>query len=67
MTTVILIIILAPVMIAVLIPDSLFQFFEFGVLDRTGSHPDNIETLIIRIGFWGPLCYNYNKDPPKIV
>ena len=23
--------------------------------------------LIIRIGFWGPLYYNYNKEPPKIV
>ena len=21
--------------------------------------------LIIRIGFWGPLYYKYNKDPPK--
>ena len=21
----------------------------------------NIEALTIRIGFWGPLCYTYNK------
>ena len=25
----------------------------------------NIGALIIRIGFWGPLYYKYNKDPPK--
>ena len=25
----------------------------------------NIGSLIIRIGFGGPLCYNYNKEPPK--
>ena len=25
----------------------------------------NIGALIIRTGFWGPLCYNYNKEPPK--
>ena len=23
--------------------------------------------LIIRIGFWSPLYYNYTKEPPKIV
>ena len=27
----------------------------------------NIGSLIIRIGFWGPLYYIYNKEPPKIV
>ena len=26
-----------------------------------------IGALQIRIGFWGPLYYNYNKDPPKVV
>ena len=26
----------------------------------------NIEALIIGIGFWGPLYYNYNKEPPKL-
>ena len=25
----------------------------------------NIGALIIRIGFCGPLYYNYNKEPPK--
>ena len=24
-----------------------------------------IGALIIRIGFWGPLYYNYDKEPPK--
>ena len=28
---------------------------------------DNIGALIIRIGFGGLLCYNYNKEPPQIV
>ena len=27
----------------------------------------NIEALIIRIGSWGPVYYNSNKEPPKIV
>ena len=27
----------------------------------------NIEASIIRIGFWGPLNYNSNKEPPKKV
>ena len=26
----------------------------------------NVGALIIRKGFWGPLYYNYNKEPPKI-
>ena len=25
----------------------------------------NVGASIIRIGFWGPLYYNYNKEPPK--
>ena len=24
---------------------------------------DHVGALIIRIGFWGPLYYNYNKEP----
>ena len=24
-----------------------------------------IGALIIRLRFWGPLYYNYNKEPPK--
>ena len=27
----------------------------------------NIGALIIRIRFWGPLYYNFNQEPPKIV
>ena len=27
----------------------------------------NIGALILRIGLGGPLYYNYNKEPPKIV
>ena len=27
----------------------------------------NIGALIIRIGFWRALHYNYNKEPPRIV
>ena len=26
-------------------------------------HSGNIGALIIRLGFWGPLYYNYNKEP----
>ena len=25
----------------------------------------NVGALMIRIGFWGPVYYNYNKEPPK--
>ena len=25
----------------------------------------NVGALIIRKGFWGPLHYSYNKEPPK--
>ena len=31
------------------------------------SLPVHIGALIIRIGFWRPLYYNYSKEPPKIV
>ena len=27
----------------------------------------SIGTSIIRLGFWGPLYYTYNKEPTKIV
>ena len=30
-----------------------------------GFYNVNIGALIIRIGFWGPLYYNCNKEPPK--
>ena len=26
----------------------------------------NVGAIVIRIGFWGVLCYNYNKEPPKL-
>ena len=29
------------------------------------EEPDNVGALIIRIGSWGILYYNYNKEPPK--
>ena len=25
----------------------------------------NLGALLFRIGFWGPLYYNHNKEPPK--
>ena len=25
----------------------------------------NLGALVVRIGLWGPLCYNYNKESPK--
>ena len=25
----------------------------------------DVGALIIRIGFWGPLYYNYDKEPPE--
>ena len=27
----------------------------------------NIGALIVRIGFWGPLYYNDNKEPPTCI
>ena len=27
----------------------------------------NIGTVLVRIGFWGPLYYNHDKEPPNIV
>ena len=32
---------------------------------RSECRNPNIEALIIRIGFWGPIDYNYSKEPPK--
>ena len=32
--------------------------------DHQGADP-TIGALIIRIRFWGPLYYDYNKEPPK--
>ena len=32
-----------------------------------GSEYRNIGVLLIGIGYWGPLYYNDNKEPPKIM
>ena len=40
-----------------------FKGFLKGIYSRVYS----IRALIIRIGFWGPLNYSYNKEPPEIV
>ena len=34
---------------------------------QTSIERITIGALVRRIGFWGPLYYNYNKEPPKIV
>ena len=33
------------------------------ILPPAMSH--TIGALIMRIGFWGPVYYNYNKEPPR--
>ena len=39
---------------------------SFGGLECLGGlEVFNIEAVIIRIGFWGPLYHNDNKEPPK--
>ena len=40
--------------------------FLLPTLTKSNEHNDaNAEGLIIRIGFWGPLYYNSNKELPK--
>ena len=34
------------------------------ILSTPWAIDTNIGALIIRIGFWGPLWYNQNKEPP---
>ena len=34
------------------------------ILGRKGQY---VGALIIRTRFWGPLYYNYDMEPPKIV
>ena len=34
-------------------------------LAQVAAEEHNIGALIIRIGIWGPLSYNSNKEPPK--
>ena len=48
------------------------HYFENPGTEQTGLkvsctkplNPD-VGALIIGIGFWGPFCYNYNKEPRK--
>ena len=55
--------------------DRAFPFFSLSMcvlrlkLQEGASAPayPNVGALIIRIGFWGPLYYIYDKEPPKIV
>ena len=35
------------------------------VMAFSQAHGTNIGALIIRRGFWGPLYYTCNKDPPQ--
>ena len=35
--------------------------------NKTAGVNIGIGTSIIRIGFWGPLNYTFNKEPPKIL
>ena len=34
-------------------------------LQDSRLEPLHVEALITRIGFGGPLCHNYDKEPPK--
>ena len=34
----------------------------FGEVQRFGGLPGTIGALIIRLGFWGPVYYNINKE-----
>ena len=36
-------------------------------LDKGSQGFVNVDALITRIGCWGMLYYNYNKEHPKIV
>ena len=37
----------------------------FSIAAKLATSSCNMGALIIRIGFWGPLYYNDNKEPPK--
>ena len=41
--------------------------YQFSVRRQSGEPkgPNIGALLIIRTGFWGPLYYKYNKEPPK--
>ena len=36
-----------------------------GTFRHFSPNHGTVEVLIIRIGFWGPVYYNYNKEPPQ--
>ena len=40
-----------------------FRSFRLSLQRR--SPEGNLSALIIRLGFWGQLCYNYNKELPE--
>ena len=41
------------------------RYFVRKAIDLPWSGPPKIGALIIGTGFWGPLYYNYNKEPLK--
>ena len=46
-------------------PNCTFKIGAREPRDRNLKRKSN--ALIIRVGFRGPVCYTYNKEPPKIV
>ena len=36
-------------------------------VDVRAEQIGNVEALIVRVGCWGILYYNHNKEPPKII
>ena len=32
---------------------------------RSPAVTPTMGALIVRLGFWGPLCCSYNREPPK--
>ena len=37
----------------------------FRVCNKPDGHSVDVGALMIRIGFWGPLYFDYHKEPPK--
>ena len=40
------------------------RMIHVGIVSATPQE-STLGALIIRIGFWGPLYYTYNKEPPQ--
>ena len=38
---------------------------EFPASPKSTAPEPKKGAIMIRIGFWGPLSYNYNKEPPE--